>query len=157
MAEQLGFDFSLTSAPTAPAAPGAPVPAPPDDAARRRIAVDLDATLFVEAGAGAGKTTALVGRIAGLVAAGVAIESIAAITFTDKAATELRHRLRHELQARADDPRFAAALTGVDHAAIGTLHSFARRILNEFPIEAGLPPGFAVLDELESNLAFDER
>jgi ATP-dependent helicase/nuclease subunit A len=157
MAEQLGFDFSLASAPTAPAAPGAPAPAPPDDAARRRIAVDLDATLFVEAGAGAGKTTALVGRIAGLVAAGVAIESIAAITFTDKAATELRHRLRHELQARADDPRFAAALTGVDHAAIGTLHSFARRILNEFPIEAGLPPGFAVLDELESNLAFDER
>jgi ATP-dependent helicase/nuclease subunit A len=145
--EQLGFDFEF----------GAEPAAPPDAGARRRIATDLGATLFVEAGAGAGKTTALVGRIVALVESGIAIESIAAITFTEKAAAELRHRLRHELHQRATDPVFAAALDGVDDAAIGTLHSFARRILAEFPIEAGLPPGFTVLDELESNLAFDER
>ena len=50
-----------------------------------------------------------------------------------------------------------AALDGLDHAPIGTLHAFARRLLFEFPVEAGLPPGFTVLDELESQLAFDER
>ena len=50
-----------------------------------------------------------------------------------------------------------AALDGLDRAPIGTLHAFARRLLFEFPIEAGLPPGFVVLDELESRLALDER
>ncbi|MGH9134677.1 MAG: UvrD-helicase domain-containing protein, partial [Ilumatobacteraceae bacterium] len=120
----------------------------------------------VEAGAGAGKTTQLVGRILSIVGAGVPVTSVAAITFTEKAAAELRHRLRDTLgrveatdRARADGTpdRFAAALDGLDHAPIGTLHAFARRLLYEFPIEAGLPPGFTVLDELESDLAFHER
>jgi len=77
---------------SAPVAPATEQVAP-DQPARDRIADDLDTTLFVEAGAGAGKTTALVGRILGLVAADIPIESIAAITFTEKAAGELRHRL----------------------------------------------------------------
>jgi ATP-dependent helicase/nuclease subunit A len=125
----------------------------PDQAARRRIATDLDANLFVEAGAGAGKTSSLVGRIVALVDSGVDITSIAAITFTEKAAAELRQRLRQALT----DGGHHAALTTLDHAPIGTLHSFARRILNDFPVDAGLPPGFDVVDELESHLAFEER
>lgn len=129
---------------------------PPDEAARERIRTDLAATLFVEAGAGAGKTSSLVDRIVNLVRSGVPITGIAAITFTEKAAAELRTRTRQRLEADAD-PTTDAALTRLDHAPIGTLHSFARRILFDFPIEAGLPPGFTVLDELESGLAFEEQ
>jgi ATP-dependent helicase/nuclease subunit A len=138
-------------------------PLPPDQTARTRIEDDLGATLFVEAGAGAGKTTSLVERILALVESGTPIDSIAAITFTEKAAAELRHRVRARLSERAAECNdrlhepFSAALARLDHAPIGTLHAFARRILDEFPIFAGLPPGFQVLDELESNLAFEER
>ncbi len=129
---------------------------PPDEAARERIRSDLATTLFVEAGAGAGKTSSLVARIVNLVRSGVPITAIAAITFTEKAAAELRGRTRAALAADGGADALAA-LDRLDHAPIGTLHSFARRILFDFPIEAGLPPGFAVLDELESSLAFEER
>ena len=128
----------------------------PDEAERERIRTDLASTLFVEAGAGAGKTSSLVARIVNLVRSGVPITGIAAITFTEKAAAELRSRTRQRLEA-ARGPETDAALARLDHAPIGTLHSFARRILFDFPIEAGLPPGFTVLDELESGLAFEEQ
>ncbi len=139
-----------------PTATPAAVTAPPDAAERSRIAADLDATLFVEAGAGAGKTSALVARIVNLVRSGVPITGVAAITFTEKAAAELRSRTRQRLEADRG-PHTADALDHLDHAPIGTLHSFARRILFDFPIDAGLPPGFSVLDELESGLAFEEQ
>jgi ATP-dependent helicase/nuclease subunit A len=126
---------------------------PPDQAARDRIATDLTANLFVEAGAGAGKTSSLVGRIVALVRSGIDIGAVAAITFTEKAAAELRHRLRTELTSAG----LHDAAAGIDHAPIGTLHAFARRLLNDMPVPAGLPPGFTVLDELESHLAFEER
>ncbi len=129
---------------------------PPDDAERRRIRSDLATTLFVEAGAGAGKTSSLVARIVNLVRSGVPITGVAAITFTEKAAAELRSRTRQRLEAEPG-PETAAALARLDHAPIGTLHSFARRILFDFPIDAGLPPGFTVLDELQSGLAFEEQ
>ncbi len=145
---------------TAPATPPPPAgtspTAPPDESERQRIRSDLDATLFVEAGAGAGKTSALVARIVNLVRSGVPITAIAAITFTEKAAAELRSRTRQRLDADGG-PNTGEALARLDHAPIGTLHSFARRILFDFPIEAGLPPGFSVLDELESGLAFEEH
>jgi ATP-dependent helicase/nuclease subunit A len=130
---------------------------PPDQEARDRIRTDTASTLFVEAGAGAGKTQALGGRVLTLVDEGVPIESIAAITFTEKAASELRHRVREELTAGPTTELRRAALDGLDSAPIGTLHAFARRLLFEFPVEAGLPPGFTVLDELESQLDFAER
>ena len=122
----------------------------------RRIRSDLDTTLFVEAGAGAGKTSSLVARIVSLVRAGVPITGIAAITFTEKAAAELRSRTRLSLE-HDPTPEARAALDRLDHAPIGTLHSFARRMLFDFPIDAGLPPGFSVLDELESGLVFEEQ
>ncbi|MGH9299732.1 MAG: UvrD-helicase domain-containing protein, partial [Acidimicrobiales bacterium] len=117
-----------------------------DAVARHSIATNLDATLFVEAGAGSGKTTALVGRIAGLVASGKApIQSIAAITFTEAAAAELRVRVRERLaevaacehgeQAR----RCEEALGHIDEAPISTIHGFCQRLLAAHPIEAGLP------------------
>jgi ATP-dependent exoDNAse (exonuclease V) beta subunit len=141
---------------------------PPDQAARDRIVDALDATLFVEAGAGSGKTRALVDRVVRLVTSGAAeLGAIAAITFTEKAAAELRDRVRQRLDGelaaardagdgeRAD--RCRAALDDLDSAAIGTLHSFAQRILTQHPIEAGLPPRIEVLDEVGSAVAFDDR
>jgi ATP-dependent helicase/nuclease subunit A len=142
-----------------------PDAAPPDEAARVRIATDLGATLFVEAGAGSGKTRALVERVVALVSSGtVELGALAAITFTEKAGDELRVRIRRELEAIAEDAgaglareRCRSALDQLDGAAIGTLHSFARRLLTEHPVEAGLPPHIEVLDEVSSNVAFEGR
>ena len=145
-----------------------------DQQARAKIVDALDRTLFVDAGAGSGKTTALVGRVLALISAGVAMENIAAITFTEKAAAELRDRVRRELeQAEArtgataaggsapgacPDPATAtAALQQLDGAAVGTLHSFAQRILAEHPTEAGLPPSVEVIDDIGSQIEFDDR
>ncbi|MBW3578570.1 MAG: UvrD-helicase domain-containing protein [Actinobacteria bacterium] len=136
-----------------------------DQAARDRIAGDLDATLFVEAGAGSGKTRSLVRRVVELVAAGVEMREIAAITFTEKAAAELRDRIRTAFETQSngaslDDTqrtRFRTAVEQVDTAAISTLHAFAQRILTEHPIEAGLPPNVDVLDEVASQIEFADR
>ncbi len=140
-------------------------PSRPDQAARGRIGGELGSTLFVEAGAGSGKTAELVNRVVALVTSGqVELGSIAAITFTDKAATELRDRLRQESERGADgdrdgetDDRCRQALEQLDGSAIGTLHSFAQRILSEHPIEAGLPPRVEVVDEVSSEVAFGRR
>lgn len=139
---------------------------PGDQPDRDRIARDgLDRTLFVDAGAGTGKTTELVRRICNLVVLqGVALQQIAAITFTEAAAAELQSRVRVELERRCrdgSDPeevrRCTAALADADRAAITTLHGFASRILGEFAVAAELPPRITVLDELSSQLAVEER
>ena len=131
-----------------------------DQNARSRIDSDLHRQLFVEAGAGSGKTHQMVGRICALVAHGEELAGIAAITFTEKAAAELRHRILRTLQ----DPKTAIegqfrnrALDQLDTAPIGTIHSFAARILAENPIEAGLPPMIEVVDDLRSRIAFTRR
>ena len=149
-----------------------------DHAARAAVADDLTTTLFVGAGAGSGKTTALVGRIVRLVVTGTApIRSIAAITFTEAAAAELRDRVREALERRAGGEAVsgagpggaeaapspaeaelaAAALEELDLAAISTLHGFAQRVLVAHAVEAGLPPRLTVADELSSLVAFQER
>ncbi len=130
-----------------------------DAPARELIRGALDRTLFVEAGAGSGKTHALVGRVVATVldpTDPVPLRYIAAVTFTEKAGAELRDRLRTAFE-RDGSPPAEEALDELDSAAIGTLHSFARRILSEHPIEAGLPPLIEVLDEVGSGVAFDER
>jgi ATP-dependent helicase/nuclease subunit A len=127
-----------------------------DADARRDIRERLDRTLFVEAGAGSGKTHSLVERIVATVLDAtdpVPLRHIAAVTFTEKAAAELRDRLRTAFEQRAA----AEALDDLDSAAIGTLHSFAQRLLAEHPLQAGLPPLVGVLDEVASGVTFDER
>ena len=138
---------------------------PQDNAERHRIATSLDETLFVEAGAGTGKTTSLVDRILELVGNGTTtLDRVAAITFTEAAAAELRDRIRSELEQAANndslsDDRRERSRRGVeqlDNAAIQTLHSFAAALLQERPLEARLPPSFDTMDAIESELDFDE-
>lgn len=140
------------------------MPEAPDQHARDRVAGELDRTLFVEAGAGTGKTTALVARIRTLVATGAEeLRHVAAITFTEAAAAQLRDRVRASLEAAAADSsltdeerrRCATAVFQVDEAAMLTLHGFAQQLLAEYPIEAGLPPFFEVLDDLAEAESFD--
>jgi ATP-dependent helicase/nuclease subunit A len=136
---------------------------PADNAARQLIRSETGRTLFVEAGAGTGKTTELVARIVALVAAGTPITAIAAITFTEKAAAELAERVRRRLEIEAargpaaTRERFTVAVRDLDNAAIQTLHSFAMRILGLHPLEAGLPPEISLRDDVEAKLAFGER
>lgn len=138
---------------------------PSDVAERKRIEFALDETLFVEAGAGTGKTTSLVDRVARLVSTGTTtLDRIAAITFTEAAASELRDRVRDNLEQFAEDQELsgqerelcAQGIQDLDHASIQTLHSFAGSILRERPIEAGLPPLFETMDSIASDIAFDE-
>ena len=136
-----------------------------DFADRERIEQALDETLFVEAGAGTGKTHQLVERIVNLVGLGrITASRIAAITFTEKAAAELYDRILQRLEAESDkrdDPdrqkRCYDALDDLDGAAIETIHAFAARILALYPLEAGLPPGFGIIDDTESGAEFAER
>jgi len=135
-----------------------------DEGVRRRITIDgLAETLFVEAGAGSGKTTVLVDRIVNLIVReGVPPQQVAAITFTEAAAAELRDRIRRRLEERwrevvVDRDRCTAALADLDRAAIATLHGFALRVLTEHAVEAGLPPRVSVLDEVTSQLRQAQR
>jgi len=144
-----------------------PPPPPQSDAeARRRIREDFATTLVVEAAAGTGKTTELVRRIAGLLREGTAtLDRVVAVTFTDKAAGEMKLRLRAELererQAAASDAqraRLEAALEGLETAHIGTIHSFCLDMLRERPVEASVDPAFEVIAEPRPLLerAFDK-
>ncbi|MGI9606571.1 MAG: UvrD-helicase domain-containing protein [Acidimicrobiales bacterium] len=143
-----------------------------DEDDRETVRCALDRSLFVEAGAGTGKTTALVDRICELVLTDdtdrrIHLRELAAITFTEAAAAELRHRIRSKFEAELrsadannDESRAElcrTALADADVAAISTLHAFAQRLLSEYPVEVKIPPRVEVVDEVQSILAFDER
>lgn len=130
-----------------------------DEEARKRILEDLDTTFLVEAGAGSGKTTSIVGRMIAVIKQGKAeARHIAAITFTNKAAAELMGRFRMLLEqesakAATNEERslWDEAMRQLPECFIGTIHSFCGRLLRERPIEAGLDPAFRERDELEDN------
>jgi ATP-dependent exoDNAse (exonuclease V) beta subunit len=129
-----------------------PAPRPrSDEDSRHRIRTSLDESLIVEASAGTGKTTELVHRIVAVLKAGAEIQRIAAVTFTHKAAGELKLRLREELDdARHDSPAIETAIKYLEEASIGTIHSFCAQILRERPVEARVDPAFEELNEQES-------
>ncbi len=130
---------------------------PVDQPARERILFDLDTNMLVEAGAGSGKTTSLVARMHALILRGEPVERIAAVTFTKKAAHELRERfqLKLEMELRRADPasdawrRCDRALRDFDRAFLGTIHSFCSRILREQPLDVALDPNFVEVSEDE--------
>ena len=131
-----------------------------DQSARDRIVSDLDRNLLVEAGAGSGKTHEMARRMAAGIATGVyQVEHMSAVTFTRKAAAELRGRfqlaLEDQLGQSAGLPdaadrvaRIRAALSNLERFFAGTIHSFCAHLLRERPVEAGVSPGFAELDEV---------
>ena len=138
--------------------------APSDQAVRDRLLSELDTSFFLQAGAGAGKTRILVDRVVELVRRDHAqLRNIVAITFTEKAAGELRARIRTALskaRGRAGDTaeqrRLDDALRQVDAAHIETIHAFASSLLKERPFDAGIDPGFEILDALGADLDFTD-
>jgi ATP-dependent exoDNAse (exonuclease V) beta subunit len=135
-----------------------------DDAARRLIRDAVDDTLVVEAAAGTGKTTELVNRILRVLATGRAdVRGIVAVTFTEKAAGELKLRLRQGLEeerGKASDPaagaRLAEAVQNLEEAHVSTIHGFCADLLRERPVEARIDPLFRVLTEGQARRMFDE-
>lgn len=134
-----------------------------DQDARTAIEQELDVNLVVEAAAGTGKTTALVRRIIALVESGRAtLASIVCVTFTEKAAGEMKLRLRTALeQARSkaageSRARFTTALAELELSLLGTIHGFCAELLRQRPVEAAIDPRFVVLDEGQSQRLFDE-
>ena len=123
--------------------------------------------VYAEAGAGTGKTRALVDRIVNLLIGDeISPENIVAVTFTVAAASELRQRVREALEQRQlelieqgnDDLkiRITDSIESLDSAYIGTIHSFAQSLLIERPLEAGLPPVFEVSDPIAGEQQFEQ-
>ena len=151
--------------------------------ARQHKAADPEASVFVSAHAGSGKTYLLVNRVIRLLLDGARPESILCLTYTKAAATEMRTRiferlagwidlndeqLLERIHGQLDHKRFprerlalarrlfARALETPGGLRVMTIHAFCERVLQAFPVEAGMPPGFEVLDEAEAQMLLDE-
>jgi len=131
-------------------------PSPEQEPAVRERGRDI----VVTAGAGTGKTRTLVARYLSLVAEGLPLRSIVAVTFTRKAAREMRNRVRDEIRvylegaelSDAERQRWQSLYAELDAARIGTIHSLCSEILRGHPAEAGVDPRFEVLDEGQGNI-----
>ena len=140
------------------------IAAPGDGDARRIIRDEIDATLVVEAAAGTGKTTELVNRILAVLRTGRArVHEIVAVTFTEKAAGELKLRLRQCLEEerrkaipREEIARLDDAVQNLEEAHVSTIHGFCADLLRERPVEARVDPLFRVLTESQAQRLFDE-
>ena len=123
----------------------------------QQAAIEAKGRVFVSAGAGTGKTAVLVERFVRAVCdEGMDVDSILVITYTKRAAGELRARIRAELRRRGR----ADLARELDGAWISTIHGFCNRLLKTYPFQAGLDPRFRELDESQSAVlsgeAFDE-
>jgi ATP-dependent helicase/nuclease subunit A len=152
--------------PVAPPSPVARSPKPTtlvDQADRDAATIERARNVLMDAGAGTGKTTLLVARFVELLAPrdgspGYPIERLAAVTFTRRAAGELRLRIREGiLRAIADDAtsdarraRLRTALGGLDAAWIGTIHSFADRLLRLEPMACNLSPDYEIMEDSDA-------
>jgi ATP-dependent exoDNAse (exonuclease V) beta subunit len=134
-------------------------PTPEQRAAIEATGVEV----LVEAGAGTGKTGVIVDRYCRLACdQGVSPDAILAFTFTDKAAAELRQRIRSEIERRAESgsERARKLLPGLGGSWVTTIHGFCNRLLSAHPVAVGIDPRFRVLDAPEAERAaaeaFDE-
>jgi ATP-dependent helicase/nuclease subunit A len=144
MAEQPHFDFDSPEPINETA-----------DARARRLAVDPLRNVALEASAGTGKTRVLVDRYVRLLEAGVAPRNILAITFTRKAAAEMRQRVMATLRQRHREggltpERWREIRDAFPDIGISTIDAFCLSLLHEFPLEAGVDPGFDLADETET-------
>ncbi|OAG75615.1 helicase UvrD [Acetobacter malorum] len=146
-----------------------------DDAARRTAISSHDLSLLVEAGAGSGKTAVMAGRIAAMLAEGVPPKSIAAVTFTELAASELLVRVSDfvneliagtiptELKIAFPDglseqrqAHIEKAAAHIDEITCSTIHGFCQRLIKPYPVEADIDPGASVMDRNQADFAFSE-
>jgi ATP-dependent helicase/nuclease subunit A len=134
-----------------------------DQDARDLIRDALDETLAVEAAAGTGKTTVLVDRIVHILASGrTTVDRIVAVTFTEKAAGELKLRLRTHLEVERTNAdattrgRIDHALATLEQAHVSTIHTFCADLLRERPVEARVDPQFTMLTESQAPRLFGE-
>lgn len=130
---------------------------------QQRAAIETRAPrICVAAGAGSGKTFVLVQRIVDLLRNGADLDGIVAITFTEKAAAEMKARLRAAFRKLADpqDPgamsRWRDYERRLDTARISTIHAFCMRLLKENALHLGLDPDFGLLSEPQSRLLVRE-
>jgi ATP-dependent helicase/nuclease subunit A len=135
--------------------------APPADAEARRHATDPAQNVALEASAGTGKTRVLVDRYVNLLAAGVDPGHILAVTFTRKAAAEMRRRIIDRLREASRTSEKEAArwrdLRGrLGDIGVSTFDAFCLSLIREFPLEAGVDPGFDLADETEIPRLMDE-
>jgi ATP-dependent helicase/nuclease subunit A len=128
--------------------------------AEQRAAIEASAAeIMIEAGAGTGKTGVMVDRYCRLVCErGVSPDSVLAFTFTDKAAAELRQRIRAEIERRAEagSDRAQELLPRLGSAWVTTIHGFCNRLLSAHPVAVGIDPRFRVLDAPETERAAGE-
>ncbi|MEA1939420.1 MAG: UvrD-helicase domain-containing protein, partial [Candidatus Caldatribacteriota bacterium] len=135
-----------------------------DKQEREKIAKEINCNILVEASAGSGKTSSLIHRMVALIKSGkFKVDEIAAITFTRKAAIELKERFQQKIEKsfrETEDEKEKAyleeALSNLEQCYLGTIHSFCARLLRERPIEAGLDPEFTELDELDDSILKEE-
>ena len=124
------------------------------DADARQRAVDPSRNIVLEASAGTGKTRVLVERYVNLLLAGVEPEHILAITFTRKAAAEMRQRIVERLKeasrtSQLSAARWRALRDRFGEIAISTIDAFCLSLIREFPLEADVDPGFDLADQTE--------
>ncbi|HET7058850.1 MAG TPA: UvrD-helicase domain-containing protein, partial [Nitrospiraceae bacterium] len=131
-----------------------------DSLARARAATADDRNIVVTAGAGTGKTTLLVNRLLHLLlhrAEPLPIGDIVALTFTNKAADEMKLRLRMRLSELSANDLAAKALHELEKSQIGTIHSFAAHLLRLYPIESRVDPGFQQDDGRQFDAFFQQE
>jgi CRISPR-associated exonuclease Cas4 len=145
-----------------------------DSSERLRALTELNSTMVVEAAAGTGKTSLLAGRVAMLLAEGVDPRSIAAITFTELAAGELRQRISRYLESlvagtvpdelqlcfpagptSTQKAALRAAAAQLDQLTCSTIHGFCHDLLRTYSVEARIDPGAEILDGDQADFAFD--
>lgn len=150
-------------------------PALHDETARLAAMTAHDRSVLVEAGAGSGKTAVMAGRLALLLAGGTASKAIAAVTFTELAASELLARVRDFVDELLDGrvPRELAialpnglsaeqqasleeAAASIDEITCSTIHGFCQRLIKPYPVEANIDPGAALMDPAQAELVFGD-
>jgi superfamily I DNA/RNA helicase len=148
----------------------------PDQTTRIAALTELERSLLVEAGAGSGKTSIMAGRVAMLFAGGIEPKRVAAITFTEFAASELMIRVIHFVTklAKGEIPHdlenafpcgvslgqrvsLERAEKSLDQLVCSTIHGFAQALIKPYPVEAGIDPGAEIVDPSEADLAFGEH